>query len=48
MILHWYIHEITGGTLYIAKRETYEIYKKQCKGKDDISEEEWVISSVLY
>ena len=35
------MHEITAGALYIAKREAYEIYKKQRKDQEDISEEEW-------
>ena len=41
------MHEITACALYIAKRETYEIYEKKRKDQGDISEEEWEKSQHL-
>ena len=41
MVLCQYMHEIKACALYIAKREAYEIYKKQRNDQEDISEEEW-------
>ena len=43
MVLCQYMHEITACSLYTAKREAYEICRKQRRGQEDILDEEWEI-----
>ena len=43
IVLCQYMHEITACSLYTAKREAYEICKKQRRSQEDILDEEWEI-----